>query len=224
MARIQDLPAASQIFDTDLFVLLQGGEDKNLSGEALKQYIAGHGGIASVEYDETNFTLTLTFTDGETYTTGSIRGREGVPGANGFSPTVNVTEGAGGWNVTITDADGPHSFFIRNGTGSGDMLASVYDPNGDVAAASGIPAFVNGVAGTKLNTSGGTINGNLRVNGNMTVYGNTVVTQNNLPTNLPASFVTTAPTAANTVGLKFAVLNYEPATKYSGWVYLITEA
>ena len=37
-------------------------------------------------------------------------------------------------------------------------------------------------------------------------------------------FVTTAPAAANADGLKFAVLSEEPGTKYSGWVYLITEA
>lgn len=36
-------------------------------------------------------------------------------------------------------------------------------------------------------------------------------------------YVTTAPTQANTNGLKIAVLSSEPATKYSGWIYLIKE-
>lgn len=35
-------------------------------------------------------------------------------------------------------------------------------------------------------------------------------------------YVTTAPTAANTDGIKVAVLSSEPATKYSGWLYIIT--
>lgn len=38
------------------------------------------------------------------------------------------------------------------------------------------------------------------------------------------NYTTTAPTAANTVGLKIALLDSEPATKYSGWIYLIQES
>ena len=35
--------------------------------------------------------------------------------------------------------------------------------------------------------------------------------------------ITTAPTAPNTEGLKFVVLNAEPANRYEGYIYLITE-
>lgn len=35
--------------------------------------------------------------------------------------------------------------------------------------------------------------------------------------------ITTAPTAPNTDGLKFVVLNAEPANRYEGYIYLITE-
>ena len=35
-------------------------------------------------------------------------------------------------------------------------------------------------------------------------------------------YVTSAPTAANTDGLKIAVLSSDPGTKYSGWLYIIT--
>ena len=38
------------------------------------------------------------------------------------------------------------------------------------------------------------------------------------------NYTTTAPTANNTSGLKIALLNSEPATKYSGWIYLIQES
>lgn len=39
------------------------------------------------------------------------------------------------------------------------------------------------------------------------------------------SYLTTAPTSANTAGdLKIVVLSSEPATKYAGYMYLITEA
>lgn len=36
-------------------------------------------------------------------------------------------------------------------------------------------------------------------------------------------FLTTAPTEANTDGIKIVVLSAEPATKYEGYLYLITE-
>ena len=39
------------------------------------------------------------------------------------------------------------------------------------------------------------------------------------------SYLTTAPSAANTDGdLKFVVLSSDPATKYSGYIYIITGA
>lgn len=38
------------------------------------------------------------------------------------------------------------------------------------------------------------------------------------------SYTTTAPTEANPYGLKVVVLTSEPATKYDGWLYIITEA
>lgn len=205
--RIQDLPAASQITTTDLFVIQQGGEAKSLTGEALTRYIAGHGGINSITLNS-DYTLTFTMTDGEEITIGSIRGQNGedgfspsvtltegengvnltitdrlgphtafipngvdgfspevsftpgeggtnlvitdaegshtafIPdGEDGFSPSVTLTPTAGGTNLTIVDATGPHTAFIANGEGSGDMLASIYDPQGEVAAV-GIPAYV----------------------------------------------------------------------------------
>lgn len=37
-------------------------------------------------------------------------------------------------------------------------------------------------------------------------------------------YTTTAPAGANTDGLKIALLDSEPATKYAGWIYLIKES
>ena len=58
------------------------------------------------------------------------QGPQGSPGENGVSPVVTVTDITGGHRVTITDADGAHSFDVLDGSGSGDMQASVYDPQG----------------------------------------------------------------------------------------------
>lgn len=45
-------------------------------------------------------------------------GEKGEPGDDGFSPTVEVTEIAGGHRVTITDAEGTKTFDVMDGTGA----------------------------------------------------------------------------------------------------------
>lgn len=57
-----------------------------------------------------DYTLTLTFTNGTSYTTPSIRG------ASGYSPVVTITSVTGGTQVTITDENGAHTFTVLNGT------------------------------------------------------------------------------------------------------------
>ena len=70
---------------------------------------------------------------------------KGETGDDGFSPEVTITTITGGHRVTITDADHPQgqSFDVMDGGGggTGDMRASVYDPNGTVANAGGITAY-----------------------------------------------------------------------------------
>ena len=46
-------------------------------------------------------------------------GKDGSDGKDGFSPTVSIEPISGGNRVTITDANGPQSFDVMNGTGSG---------------------------------------------------------------------------------------------------------
>ena len=47
------------------------------------------------------------------------QGNPGPAGADGFSPTVTTTPIENGTRVTITDADGEHTFDVLNGTGGG---------------------------------------------------------------------------------------------------------
>ena len=64
-----------------------------------------------------------------------VIGKDGEPGEDGVSPSVEVEAISGGHKVTITDATGPKSFNVMNGVngsggdGSGDMLKAVYDFN-----------------------------------------------------------------------------------------------
>lgn len=57
---------------------------------------------------------------GELSATGSGSGGQGPPGekgADGYSPTVAVTDITGGHRVTITDVQGPHAFDVLDGGG-----------------------------------------------------------------------------------------------------------
>lgn len=86
-----------------------------------------------------------------------------------------------------------------DGTGAGDMLKSIYSPNytGELASKVDLSAKQDSIT-SNTDITAKTINAGL-------VY------------------TTTAPTGANANGLKIAVLSSEPATKYSGWLYIITE-
>lgn len=80
-------------------------------------------------------------------------GTNGTNGQDGVSPAVTITSITGGHTVTITDATHPsgQSFNVMDGTG--DMQASTYDPNGTVATAGGIVAYIDDVITDALTAS-----------------------------------------------------------------------
>lgn len=99
--------------------------------------------IANVQLNP-DYTLTIHYTDGNSDTTASIRGEKGETGNAGVSPVVTITSLPNGKRITITDAAHPsgQSCDVFNGDGAGDMVAAVYDPDDNVAAAGGIAAFI----------------------------------------------------------------------------------
>ena len=66
--------------------------------------------------DIVNGDLVLTFTDGKTLNLGPVVGSNGE---DGYSPSASIATIPGGHRVTITDADGDHSFDVMDGTGGG---------------------------------------------------------------------------------------------------------
>ena len=66
--------------------------------------------------DIVNGDLVLTFTDGKTLNLGPVVGSNGE---DGYSPSASIAVIPGGHRVTITDADGAHSFDVMDGTGGG---------------------------------------------------------------------------------------------------------
>ena len=118
-----------------------------VDGVPLATIFDGESPIASVEKIDNTATITITDKYGTTYAeisdgTDGIDGVDGVDGQDGFSPSASVSKVGTVATITITDKDGTTTAQISDGTGSGDMLASVYDPNGgarQVAFADEIP-------------------------------------------------------------------------------------
>ena len=83
-------------------------------------------------------------------------GANGQDGADGYSPAVTITTITGGHAVTITDEAHPagQTFNVMDGqSGTGDMQASTYDPNGTVATAGGIVAYIDATITAALTAS-----------------------------------------------------------------------
>ena len=84
-------------------------------------------GISGVSFDSQTNELTITFDDGTSFTTPSLKGSPGTPGDDGVSPTITVTTITGGHRVTITDRDHPsgQSFDVMDG--ASDAGSVTYD-------------------------------------------------------------------------------------------------
>lgn len=94
-------------------------------------------GISGVSYNPETYTLTLTFDNGTSFTTGSLRGAPGQKGDDGYSPAVTITTITGGHRVTITDADHPQgqTFDVMDGviqSVNGKSAAAITLDSGDI--------------------------------------------------------------------------------------------
>lgn len=134
--QISQLPEASGVTITDLFVLEQSGAAKKLLGSTLQAWLLsmadGHGGIADITYTSPvapsrEGTLTITLADGttESYTiTNGADGTNGTDGTNGatFTPSVDASG-----NISWTnDGDLPNPQTVNIKGPSGDDGVSSY--------------------------------------------------------------------------------------------------
>ena len=71
-------------------------------------------GISSAVLNQ-DYTLTITFTDGTSYTTPSIRGAQGATGQDGISPQASIQQTSSGAIVTVTDVSGTSTATLTNG-------------------------------------------------------------------------------------------------------------
>lgn len=83
---ISELPRASTVTTTDLFVMEQAGQAKSLTGQVLINDLAtaldGHGGIKSITLND-DYTLTFIMSDDTEVKTTSVRGATGAKGDKG---------------------------------------------------------------------------------------------------------------------------------------------
>lgn len=168
------LPNLADISDDALLVVEFQGEAYHITGAQWKAYaVAAAQGVNKGDPGKDGVSPTVSVTDIEgghrvsftdangTTTVDVLDGTDGEPGKNGTSPTLSVTTIENGHRITITDAEGTKSFDVLNGAdgdGSGDMLASVYDPELAVKTAGGIAAYVTGIVG-EINTALDEVNG-----------------------------------------------------------------
>ena len=94
--------------------ILNFGIPRGFKGDKGDKGEAG-AGIASVHMNA-DYTLTITYTNGTSYTTPSIRGETGATGNDGFSPIATVTKSGDTATISITDAEGTTTAEITDGT------------------------------------------------------------------------------------------------------------
>ena len=84
-------------------------------------------GISGASFDADTNELTITFDDGTSFTTPSLKGSPGTPGDDGYSPAVTIATITGGHRITITDEAHPtgQSFDVMDG--SNDAGSVTYD-------------------------------------------------------------------------------------------------
>lgn len=164
VASTSTLPAGSSATVTNVgtssAARLAFGIPKGDTGAAGAAGQDGFSPIASVTQTQSGATISIT--DEQGTTTASVT--NGTNGQDGDAATIQVgqvetlqpnqpayVQNVGTTSAAIFNIGIPKGDKGDSGSGSGDMTASVYDPNGTVAAAGGIPDYVDSNGG-KIDT------------------------------------------------------------------------
>ena len=90
----------------------------NMTNETHFDFVVTDGnGLTGASFDAETNELTITFDNGTSFTTPSLKGAPGNPGDDGYSPAVTIETITGGHRVTITDKTHPtgQSFDVMDG-------------------------------------------------------------------------------------------------------------
>lgn len=130
------------------------GTNATINGQETINIVEGANII--IQQDPSRKTLTIS-------ATGVGGGGEGLPGKNGFSPTVEIQEGEGTHTLTITDVEGPKTTVIKDGlTTTVSINGQQYTqtegnitlPISDITEPK-IDELINGALGAKPSANGG---------------------------------------------------------------------
>ena len=138
------------VWDTDTEAYVDSGVDASITVSVGTTSTLPAGSSATVTNTGTSTDPILNFG-----IPAGATGANGQDGDDGYSPAVTITTITGGHAVTITDATHPsgQTFNVMDGTGSGDMLKSVYDSTNAVATAGGIVAYIDATITAALTAS-----------------------------------------------------------------------
>lgn len=139
--KISDFNVASSFGDNDLLLVSQTGITKVIRGSTLKE-LARAAGVEAAKINNATVNaaghLILTTTSGANIDAGKVTGNDGV------SVTGASIDSQYHLILSFSDGTTKDAGYCRgaSGAGTGDMLASDYDPNDAVKSAGGIPAYV----------------------------------------------------------------------------------
>lgn len=204
--------------DTDhseITITIIRGDTSSMSAEVETMNVASYSAGDNISIQSS----TIAVTSGNA-TSGKVLTADGTGSASWETPSAGMT------NPMTTAGD----VIVGGSSGAPTRLAKGSD--GQVLKmVSGSPAWAADSAGmtNPMTTAGDIIVGGssgtpdrLAKGSNGTLLG--VNGSGNLAYTTGLPYTTTAPTAANTDGIKIAVLSSDPATKYNGWLYIITGA
>lgn len=109
----------------------------NMTNETHFDFVVTDGnGISGASFDADTNELTITFDNGTSFTTPSLKGAPGDPGDDGYSPTVTIDTITGGHRITITDKTHPtgQSFDVLDGASDAGNVS--YDESATYQAGS----------------------------------------------------------------------------------------
>ena len=109
----------------------------NMTNETHFDFVVTDGnGISGASFDPETNELTITFDNGTSFTTPSLKGVPGDPGDDGYSPAVTIETITGGHRVTITDKTHPtgQSFDVMDGASDAGNVS--YDESATYQAGS----------------------------------------------------------------------------------------
>lgn len=135
------------------------------------------------------------------------------------NPPADGVDINGRLNVNLLTISAMEDGFIEKPSSSTSGNIAVFDSNGNCVDGNSSISTINTSISGKMSKVSGATSGHIAT---LNSSGECVDSGSGVGDFL--NYTTTAPTSVNTNGIKVCVLSSEPATKYNGWLYIITDS